>query len=47
MPSEKRNSIIAKALGLIFTVKAYWHMNFSLINGCGTRDDKIRNYSFF
>ena len=73
MPSDKRNSITAKAIGLISSLfnvassrdvpysgkkryfscsplsialrneaskrefKAYWHMKFSLINGCGTR----------
>jgi len=27
--------------------KAYWHMNFSLINGYDTRENNIRGYSFF
>ena len=26
--------------------KAYWHMNFSLINACGTRKNNIRSHSF-
>ena len=26
--------------------KAYWHMNFSLINGCITRENNIDGYSF-
>ena len=27
--------------------KAYWYMNFSLINGCGTCENNIRGHSFF
>ena len=26
--------------------KAYWHMNFSLINGCGTSENNIHGHSF-
>jgi len=27
--------------------EAHWHMNFSLINGCGTHENNIRGHSFF
>jgi len=26
--------------------KAYWHMNFYIINGCGTRENICGQYSF-
>ena len=31
----------------IHEYKAYWHMSFSLISGCGTRENSIRGHSFF
>ena len=27
--------------------KPYWHMNFSIIDGCGTRKNSIHGHSFF
>jgi len=27
--------------------EAHWHMNFSLINGCGTHENNIYDYSLF
>jgi len=31
----------------IHEYKAYWHMNFSLINWCGTFENNICGHSFF
>ena len=31
----------------IWKCEADWHMNFSLINLCGTHENNIRNHSFF
>jgi len=31
----------------IYEYKAYWHMNPSLINGCGTHENNIHGHSFW
>ena len=40
-------SIVLCNRASICEYKAYWHMKFSLINGCGTRKNNIRGHSFF
>jgi len=40
-------SIMLCNKGSIHEYKAYWHMNFSLINGCGTHKNNICGHSFF